>query len=114
LVQRYYEYPIEQEHSQAELSFGWRSVQGQGYMSEALKPIIRLDLKLCLSTALCLSHGEKSSVRQGTQEKMGLYKKDYCQSESESWECLRMCSVVGNFNVTASSLTFHLVLRRNS
>lgn len=63
---------IEQEHSQAELSF-WLAVevQGQGYMSEALKPVIRLGFETLSLNRLYAYHMARNPVSGKVLKKNG-------------------------------------------
>lgn len=82
---------IEREHSQAELSF-WLAVEawGQGYMSEALKPVLHFAFEdLCLNR-LYGYHMVRNPASGKVFRKTGLYKKGCYASECESWEYLRM------------------------
>ncbi|MGG6262964.1 GNAT family N-acetyltransferase [Leptolyngbya sp. AN03gr2] len=77
---------IEREHSQAELSF-WLAVEawGQGYMSEALKPIIRFGFEVLGLNRLYAYHMVRNPGSGKVLQKNGLVQEGVLRQRVRKW-----------------------------
>ena len=77
---------IEQEHSQAELSF-WLAVEawGQGYMSEALKPMLRFAFEDLGLNRLCAYHMVRNPASGKVLQKNGFVQEGLLRQRVRKW-----------------------------
>ncbi len=77
---------IEQEHSQAELSF-WLAVEawGQGYISEALKPLLRFAFKDLGLNRLCAYHMVRNPASGKVLQKNGFIQEGLLRQRVRKW-----------------------------
>lgn len=77
---------IEQEHSQAELSF-WLAVEawGQGYMSEALKPLLRFGFKDLALNRLYAYHMVRNPASGKVLHKNGFVQEGILRQRVRKW-----------------------------
>lgn len=77
---------IEQEHSQGELSF-WLAVEawGQGYMSEALKPILRFGFVDLYLNRICAYHMVRNPASGKVLQKNGFVQEGLLHQRVRKW-----------------------------
>jgi [ribosomal protein S5]-alanine N-acetyltransferase len=78
---------IEHEHSQAELSF-WLAVTawGQGYMSEALQPVIQVGFEPLKLNRLCAYHMVRNPGSGKVLQKNGFTQEGVLRQRVKKWE----------------------------